>query len=195
MTPRLREALELARRAAGANARIETRHLLIGILDQGDNLAVRLLQALDLDTEEIREAAQRVSSDEPLPTASRRATEAEAQPAEADRGEEATMWTGLTLAARTAIGAAMTASIDFGHNYLGCEHLLLGLLDDDTFGAAAQVLHSFGIEAAEVRRAVTAAVAGFVQARQPSTGTPAATLDDLVRRLDAMERRLATAGI
>jgi ATP-dependent Clp protease ATP-binding subunit ClpA len=103
------------------------------------------------------------------------------------------MWTGLTLPARTAIGAAMTASIDFGHNYLGCEHLLLGLLVDD--GGAARVLHGFGIEAAEIRRAVTAAVAGFVQARQPSTGTPTATLDDVVSRLDTMDRRLTAAGI
>jgi ATP-dependent Clp protease ATP-binding subunit ClpC len=181
MTPRMREALDRAREAAGATAPVETRHLLIGLLDQGDNLGVRVLQALDLDTDEIREAAQaaqRADADEPLPTA------------EPSEGEGATMWTGLTLPARTAIGAALAASIDFGHNYLGCEHLLLGLLDDGS-GGAARVLHGFGIETAQVRRAVTAALAGFVQARQPST----ASLDDIVRRLDAMDRRLTEAGI
>jgi ATP-dependent Clp protease ATP-binding subunit ClpC len=98
----------------------------------------------------------------------------------------------LTRPAKDALAATLEASVELGHNYLGCEHLLLGLLHDpDT--TAGQVLRGQGIEAAEIRRAVTAAVAGHAHAKQ-STPAPAG-LDELLSRLDAIERRLSTAGI
>src|SRR5512139_4012925 len=53
MTARLREALHLAQMAAGPSAGVQTRHLLLGILDEGDNLAVRLLRAADHDPDEL----------------------------------------------------------------------------------------------------------------------------------------------
>jgi ATP-dependent Clp protease ATP-binding subunit ClpC len=181
MTTRLREALSLARQAAGASTDIQTKHLLIGLLEQGDNLAVRLLQTTELDTDGLRAAAESVDIDEPRPAA------APPDPA----GD---LWSRLTLPARSAIAATLEASLDFGHNYLGCEHLLIGLLADTTTGAGS-VLRSFGVEAAALRRAVTAAVAGFAQARQSAPEPPATRIDELIGRLDAIERRLGTAGI
>jgi ATP-dependent Clp protease ATP-binding subunit ClpA len=176
MTPRLRDALRLAREAAVPAAHVDTRHLLIGVLDEGDNLAVRLLQALGIDADELRVAAQQTDADEPAAT-------------HALSGDDS-IWNGLTLPARAAIASALEAAIDLGHNYLGCEHLLLGLVDDDS--AAGRVLGTFGVEAANARRAVTSALAGFVHARQTSDATTSTKLDEILRRLDAVERRLAS---
>jgi ATP-dependent Clp protease ATP-binding subunit ClpC len=79
-----------------------------------------------------------------------------------------------------SIASALEASIDLGHNYLGCEHLLLGLLNTQDSQAA--------------RRAVTTAIAGFAQARETSAQADLSNLDEIVRRLDAVERRLASLG-
>ena len=76
----------------------------------------------------------------------------------------------------------------------GCEHLLLGLLDDPSSGAG-QVLHSVGIDKAGIRRAITSAAAGFAQARQDTTGADTVKLDELVQRLEAIEHRLTAAHL
>jgi ATP-dependent Clp protease ATP-binding subunit ClpC len=177
MTPRLRQALALARDASNGTEHVSTPDLLIGILDEHGNMAVRLLQALGQDLDVLREAAQQLDADEPLPGT------------RPDQTAEPSVWSGLTLPSRIAIGAALEASIDLGHNYLGCEHLLLGLLEDPDSGAG-QVLRGAGLDKAGVRRSITSAVAGFEQARQAG---PVAQ-DQLMQRLDAIEHRLTTAG-
>jgi ATP-dependent Clp protease ATP-binding subunit ClpA len=188
MTPRLRQALALARDASATTHLVTTRHLLLGIVDEHDNMAVRLLQSLGQDVDIIRDAAEQLDSDEPLPAAVSAATEVAAP------SGEASLWTGLTLPSRIAIGAAAEASIDLGHNYLGCEHLLLGLLDDPSSGAG-QVLHSAGIDKAGMRRAITSAAAGFTQARQATAAADTAKMDELSQRLEAIESRLTAAHL
>jgi ATP-dependent Clp protease ATP-binding subunit ClpC len=103
-------------------------------------------------------------------------------------------WAGMTMAARSAIGASLEASIELGHNYIGCEHLLLGLLAEQD-SAAGQVLHAAGLDTAAVRRAVTTAMAGFAQACQGAPVDAQAALGQVVQRLDAIERRLGAAGL
>lgn len=194
MTPRLRQALALARDASATTHLVTTRHLLLGIVDQHDNLAVRLLQSLGQDVDMIRDTAQQLDSNEPLPAAVSAATEETTPSGEASLSAETSLWIGLTLPSRIAIGAALEASIDLGHNYLGCEHLLLGLLDDPSSGAG-QVLHSVGIDKAGIRRAITSAAAGFAQAAQDTTGADIVKLDELIQRLEAIEHRLTAAHL
>ena len=181
MTVKLRRALDLGRDAASVGGYVETRHLLLGILDERENLAVRLLDTLNLDPDELREAALGVTADEAVP---------ENSAALAEGAGSASLWSGLTLPARVAIGAAMEASIDFGHNYLGCEHLLVGLLDDPSSGAGV-VLHEAGLDASAVRSAITTAIAGFVHARRDVPAVDTTGLDQIVQRLDSIERRLS----
>jgi ATP-dependent Clp protease ATP-binding subunit ClpA len=194
MTPRLRQALTLARDASAPTHLVTTRHLLLGIVDQHDNLAVRLLQSLGQDVEMIRGTAQQLDSDEPLPAVVSAAPEVVTPSEYASLSAAASLWTGLTLPSRIAIGAALEASIDLGHNYLGCEHLLLGLLDDPGSGAG-QVLHNSGVDKAGIRRAITSAAAGFAQARQDTTRADSAQLSELIQRLEAIERRLTAAHL
>jgi ATP-dependent Clp protease ATP-binding subunit ClpC len=183
MTLRLSEAIRLAGEASGPTGRVETRQLLTGLLDEGHNLGIRVLQALGADADELREAARQIDVDEPSPAPA-------AEPGGSRTTGNESLWTGMSLPARLAIASALEASIDLGHNYLGCEHLVIGLADIPD-SQAARVLYSFGVNAADARRAVTTAIAGFAHSRETSGAAEATKLDEIVRRLDAVERRLA----
>ncbi|MFY1702284.1 Clp protease N-terminal domain-containing protein [Micromonospora sp. WMMA1923] len=105
------------------------------------------------------------------------------------------------MAAANALELTVTEAIALGHNYVGCEHLLLGLVTEPD-GAAGQVLRTAGAEARLTHRAVTAALAGYAHLRaQAPAPTPAgdparllAALDERLRpllaRIDGLERRL-----
>jgi ATP-dependent Clp protease ATP-binding subunit ClpA len=85
-----------------------------------------------------------------------------------------------------------------GHNYIGCEHLLLGLVVEPD-GVAGELLRSRGIDARAARRAVSATLSGFVYAQNRSQGTqqPAAAeqlravLAKFGQRLDKLEEGMA----
>ncbi|NUP51944.1 MAG: ATP-dependent Clp protease ATP-binding subunit [Catenulispora sp.] len=185
MTAKLHRSLDLAREAAPAAGPVTTAHLLIGVLDERANLAVRLLETLAVDRDGLRDAAGAVSVDEQAATSA-----APAAPPDAP----ASLWSGLTVPARAAIGAALEASIDLGHNYLGCEHLLLGLLADGDSGAGI-VLHEAALDTATVQRAVTTAIAGFVHARRNAPPADASGLAQVLQRLDSIERRLSALEV
>ena len=103
------------------------------------------------------------------------------------------VWDGLTLPARLAVAAALEAALDLGHNYVGCEHLLLGLASQDDSGTAGLLRHA-GADPASLRRAITTAGAGYGHARQAAP-TMAARLDEIVSRLADIEGRLAAGGL
>lgn len=181
MTPRLSEAIRLARDLSGPLDLVGTTHLLVGLLDEGNNLGVSVLVALDVDLEELRSAALRVEVDEA------------GVPGPAEKGglesNPGSLWTGLSFPSRLAIASALEASVDLGHNYIGCEHLLIGLLSASD-SEASRVLRSFGVDRASAYRAVTTAIAGFAYAKQASGASEASKLDAISRRLDDIERRL-----
>jgi ATP-dependent Clp protease ATP-binding subunit ClpC len=172
-TPRARGALRHAQEEASARGHgpADTEHVLLGVLDEGGNLALKALEVLDVEAEDVRTEIDAVLAPRP----------ASDDPAHFTPGSKAV----LALAVREALG--------LGHNYVGCEHLLLGLVADEE-GKAGAVLRSMGVDLRVTRRAVAAALAGYVHARD---NTPAAgssgiedTLRDVVTRLDALERRL-----
>jgi Clp amino terminal domain, pathogenicity island component len=175
MTSRLKTAFGLAGAAAGAGTRIGTGPLLLGVLDEGDNFGLRLLQALDIDVDELRAAVQEAAPEE---------TEA----GYAGTGAGPSLLVNLTRPARQAIASSLEAGIGFGHNYLGCEHLVLGLLADPD-SVAGRALRGFGADPASARRAITAALAGYAHARQTL-----GSADEVRRRLDAIEARLSSLG-
>lgn len=181
MTQRLRGAIELglAGRAPGEQA--GTGRLLLGMLDDGQSMAATILQALDVDLDELRATVERVSASRP-----------EASPAgaasQAGGGDSLLRW--LTMPARNALADAIEASIGLGHNYLGSEHLLLGLLTEPS-SVAGSALGEHQVRAADARRMLRAAVAGYSHGRQASSPPEADSHEVLSRRLDAIERRLA----
>jgi ATP-dependent Clp protease ATP-binding subunit ClpA len=209
MTSRLHEAVRLARAEAGPGADAEPGHLLIGVLDEADNPGTRLLEALDVDLAALRAAAAGAGSGEPAPAMrSQQDTRARmiagaaaaiiADSRERAAGDDsadhsgASVWKGLTEPARLAVAAAVEASADLGHDYIGCEHLLLGLAGQDD-SDTARLLRRAGADPAGLRRAITTALAGYGQGRQAPT--LAARLDDVLRRLEDIEGRLADGGL
>lgn len=169
MTARLRGVLA-ACLAAGPTG---TGQLLVGLIDEHENLGVRLLEASGVDLAELRAAAG--PSDEPRPSG------------------VGGPWSGLTLPARTAIASALEASIDLGHNYLGCEHLVVGLAADPS-SDAGRALRAAGVDSAGMRRSIASAAAGITHAR-PAGVAGADKLDAVLTRLEAIERRLGAANL
>ncbi len=173
-TPRARHAIVLAQQAAAAKPHdyIGTEHLLIGLLDEGGNLALRVLETLDIEIADLR--AELAASMGP-------ATEP---------GPERLPFTPLL---KSSLELAVREALGLGHNYIGCEHLLLGLLATED-GLASKVLRRMGVEMRTAKRAVVAALAGFVQARETlgATGDTNARLEEILHRLDVLEQRIAS---
>jgi ATP-dependent Clp protease ATP-binding subunit ClpC len=99
----------------------------------------------------------------------------------------------FTPLSKRALEQTAKEALRLGHNYVGSEHLLLGLLATEE-GVASKVLRRMGIELHTTRQAVVMALFSFVAppAKQASPATPPqSTLDQILSRLDAIERRLS----
>ena len=170
-TLRAKTAVTLAITAArdrGA-AEVGTRDLLLGLLTEGSNLALRLLPAIDVDPARVIEEVRRLPS----------------EPA-----DESPARFGATAA--NALELSVLEALTLGHNYVGGEHLLLGLVAEPD-GAGGEVLRGLGVEAKQVRQAVSAALAGYVQLQANQGGVAAAVttaLEPVLRRLDKLEEKV-----
>ncbi|GAA1848291.1 hypothetical protein GCM10009836_29970 [Pseudonocardia ailaonensis] len=92
-----------------------------------------------------------------------------------------------------ALERSTTEALRLEHNYIGCEHLLLGLATGPQDDAVVRALTSTGLTADRLRLAVSAAVAGvaFTRSQQASAGLsgPVRTiLEDIRTRLGKLER-------
>ena len=175
-TPRARHAITLAEQVAREipHNYVGTEHVMLGVIDEGGNLALKVLASLDIDLDDLR-AELTASMGHPT----------------AERVEAHLPFTPL---ARRALELATKEALGLGHNYVGCEHLLLGLLETED-GLASQILRRMGLELRTTRRAVVTVLTGFVQARhdqQAARPNVADALEDILRRLDAIEARLAS---
>jgi len=203
-TPRAQAAIKLAHEQARtwAAPAIRTEHLLGGVLAEGANLALQVLRALEIEPDRLW--TELIERGDP--------GDGPAQDDPALRFDER---------AAAALELAVTEATALGHNYVGCEHLLLGLISEPD-GLAGRILRGLGAEPRLTRRAVSAALAGYVHLRaqgvqpQPSGGTataagggPAAAgagtpavrealagaireeLQPIIQRLERLEERLS----
>jgi ATP-dependent Clp protease ATP-binding subunit ClpA len=174
-TPRTRAVLAIAiERARGVGApRMATEHLLAAMLEEGTNLALHVLRAMEIDPRDVARdlARQRPDPRDPAPEA----------PEDADPRR----FDGPTAA---ALELAVTEATSLGHNYVGCEHLLLGLATEPD-GVAGGVLRGLGAEPRLVRRAVTAALAGYVHLRAQQGAKPGQQAPQGSEALAAIIRR------
>lgn len=167
-----------ARRAQEAGATsVTSGDLLHGMLAENHNLGLHVLTAMDVAPDSLT---------------------APATP------EPATSGGGLRFSgpAAVALELAVGEAIGFGHNYVGCEHLLVGLAAEPD-GAAGELLCSRAVDGKAARRAVAAAVAGYAHLRSTTTAEPSAApatsalltavraeLAPLVERIERLEERL-----
>jgi ATP-dependent Clp protease ATP-binding subunit ClpA len=216
-TAKARAAVGLAVRSARASGSdtVGTEHLLTGLLADDTNLAMVVLSSMEIEPAAIREALAAAG----VSAAAAEATAASAAPAPAPAPVGAS---GGALRfsgpAANALELAVTEAISLGHNYVGCEHLLLGLATE-TEGTGGAALRDLGADSRPVRRAITAALAGYTaisaskQARvqaaspanqpgQPGAGQMLTMLREAVRRelqpfaerLERLEERLGPEG-
>ncbi|GAA1934999.1 Clp protease N-terminal domain-containing protein [Kitasatospora viridis] len=166
-------AVEQAREAGEAT--VSTARLLAGLVAEGDNLALQVLRALEIAPEQLTALAP---AEEPGPVA------------------EGALH--FSIPAGRALELTVAEATQLGHNYVGTEHLLLGLIADPD-GTAGRHLRDAGADQRIARRAVAAALAGYgyLQAAQPATNPDRLAallqqqLQPLIARIEQLEARLA----
>ncbi len=144
---------------------IGTEHILLGLVREGEGVAARVLANLGVELSKVRAAVEFIIG----------------------RGERPiTGEIGLTPRAKRVIELAVDEARRLNHNYIGTEHLLLGLLREGE-GVAAGVLESLGVSLEKVRTEVTRILSQTPpQTWRPATRTP--TLDQLGVDLTALAR-------
>ena len=133
-TDRARRVLVLAQEEARLlnHNFIGTEHILLGLVHEGEGVAAKALESLGISLEAVREKVEETTGPAGSPTTG--------SPPFTPRAKKV-----LELSLREALG--------LGHNYIGTEHMLLGLLREGE-GVAAQVLVSLGADLSRVRQQV-----------------------------------------
>jgi ATP-dependent Clp protease ATP-binding subunit ClpC len=164
-TERARTVIKLGIERAGGVPSVGTEHLLHGVLAEGSNLALHVLRAVEIEPDHVARELARVMNEK----------------GDAQAGQ-------FSGPAANALELTVTEAITLGHNYVGCEHLLLGLIAEPD-GTGGQVLRALGADLRSARRAVVAALAGYVHLRA-QTAAPADALAALIGRLERLEQHV-----
>ncbi|MCX6346660.1 MAG: ATP-dependent Clp protease ATP-binding subunit [Actinobacteria bacterium] len=111
---------------------IGTEHLLLGIIDENDGIASKVLIEMGITLEEVRAAVKSVIT---------------------EGSSESYEHIPFTPRAKKVLELSLREALQMGHNYIGTEHILLGLLREGE-GVAARVLNSLGITLENVKETV-----------------------------------------
>ncbi len=134
-TERARKVMTLARQEAQKlnNDYIGTEHILLGLVQEGSGVAAQVLKNLEVDLRKVRAEVERL----------------------VEQGTSPVTGTQLpfTPRAKRVLELALEEAQNLGHNYIGTEHLLLGLIRESD-GPAAHVLQNLGVKPEEVREEV-----------------------------------------
>jgi ATP-dependent Clp protease ATP-binding subunit ClpC len=136
-TDRARKVMQLANQEAQRlhHEYIGTEHLLLGLIKEGSGVAANVLKNLDIDLRRVRQEVEKLvqsSPDMPIPGKLPQ-----------------------TPRAKKVVEYAVEEARNVNHNYVGTEHLLLGLLREEE-GVASQVLMNLGLRLKQVREEVLA---------------------------------------
>ncbi|NLG83965.1 MAG: ATP-dependent Clp protease ATP-binding subunit [Firmicutes bacterium] len=153
-TERARKVLYLSQQEAkrlGHNY-VGTEHLLLGLVAEGEGVAAPALKSLGINLQKVRRAVEKIIGTGDAPYL----------------GEVT-----LTPRAKRVLELAMDEGRQLGHNYIGTEHIILGLIRESE-GVAAQVLKNMGADLEKVRRQVLSQLGGTA-ASPVGGGGPQAT--------------------
>ena len=163
-TDRARKVLTLAQDEAQRfnHNYIGTEHLLLGLVREGEGVAAKVLENLSVELAKVRQAVEFIIG----------------------RGERPVLGEiGLTPRAKKVIELAIDEARRLGHNYIGTEHLLLGLVREEG-GIASGVLESLGVSLDKVRHEVVRVLSqssapATAQAERRGSASKTPTLDAL----------------
>jgi len=156
-TPRARKTLAAAFAAAQASGHrvIGAEHLLLGLYAEPDGVAAKVLAGMEVSREKVETALRAAwaradgPGDEPVVPAGAPETVA-AGAAEPGSGAAGDARKSMSPGARTVLLNAVTVALEFGHNYIGTEHILLALYREPD-SLAARVLAEVGAERSEAQ--------------------------------------------
>jgi len=167
-TERARKVLVLAKEEARRfnHDYIGTEHILLGLIREGEGVACAVLQNLGIDLDRLRVEIEKLIT----------------------AGSAASVLGDVPFAprAKKALELAAEEARSLGHNYIGTEHILLGLLREEE-GIASQVILSLGLDLKRVKDEILALLGGGIQS--PSGAPGAAT--SKTPALDSFGRDLA----
>jgi ATP-dependent Clp protease ATP-binding subunit ClpC len=149
-TERARQVVVLAQEEARTlkHNYIGTEHILLGLLREEEGLAARVLESLEITVERVRAQVVRIVGS----------------------GEEVTSGQiPFTPRAKKVLELALREALSLGHNYIGTEHILLGLVRENE-GVAARILLDFDADSEKIRNEVIRMLSG-PGGRQRSSGS------------------------
>ena len=139
---------------------IGTEHILLGLIHEGEGVAAKALESLGISLEAVRQQVEEIIG----------------QGQQAPSGHIP-----FTPRAKKVLELSLREALQLGHNYIGTEHILLGLIREGE-GVAAQVLVKLGADLNRVRQQVIQLLSGY-QGKEPAAagagpqeGTPSTSL-------------------
>ncbi|HEV7887288.1 MAG TPA: ATP-dependent Clp protease ATP-binding subunit, partial [Acidimicrobiales bacterium] len=126
---------------------IGTEHILLGLIHEGEGVAAKALESLGISLEAVREKVEETI------------------------GPAGTATTGsppFTPRAKKVLELSLREALQLGHNYIGTEHMLLGLVREGE-GVAAQVLVNLGADLSRVRQQVIQLLSGYSGSKEGAT--------------------------
>ncbi|TCJ21062.1 ATP-dependent Clp protease ATP-binding subunit [Nocardioides jejuensis] len=151
-TDRARRVVVLAQEEARmlSHNYIGTEHILLGLIHEGEGVAAKALESLDISLEAVRAQVEEIIG----------------QGQQAPSGHIP-----FTPRAKKVLELSLREALQLGHSYIGTEHILLGLIREGE-GVAAQVLQKLGADLNRVRQQVIQLLSGFQGKEAASSGAP-----------------------
>ena len=167
-TERARRSIVLAQEEAQrlGNNYIGTEHILLGIISEGESLAAKVLETLGVNLAKVRQEVEAIVG---------------------RGGQTVQQEMVFTPRAKRVIELAFEEARQLNHNYIGTEHLLLGLIREGE-GVAARVLTNLGVDPAKVRVQTTSLLGAEGQPVAPKGKSKTPTLDAYGRDLTTLAR-------
>jgi ATP-dependent Clp protease ATP-binding subunit ClpC len=144
---------------------IGSEHILLALIDEGGGVGAKALETMQISKDMVRERVEQITG--------------------RGRGPSGTGHIPFTPGAKKVLELSLREALQLGHNYIGTEHILLGLIREGD-GVAGQVLVSLGADLNRTRELVIQILTGRHQEEAAS-----AVAEDLRDRLTVMAARLA----
>ena len=150
-TDRARRVVVLAQEEARLlnHSYIGTEHILLGLIHEGEGVAAKALDSLSISLESVRAQVEEIIG---------------------QGGSSPSGHIPFTPRAKKVLELSLREALQLGHNYIGTEHILLGLLREGE-GVATQVLMKLGADLNKVRQQVIQLLSGYQGPGTKSEGT------------------------
>src|SRR5674536_203709 len=151
---------------------IGTEHILLGLIHEGEGVAAKALESLGISLEGVRSQVEEIIG---------------------QGGSSPSGHIPFTPRAKKVLELSLREALQLGHNYIGTEHILLGLIREGE-GVAAQVLVKLGADLSRVRQQVIQLLSGYQGKEAATAGGPAEGTPSTSLLLDQFGRNLTQAA-